>query len=124
VGRAHMQIEGSMDERTFDAALRALQAGTTRRAGLGAALAVLATGIAGTARAGGPAAAGPCGSDPQQNTCRQNSDCCTGICKITKRGKGRCRCVQVGQACTSNANCCAMGGEPMVCRSRVCLVPA
>ena len=81
--------------------------------------------VGGSALAGpepGPDAAGACGTSPQQNTCRDGSDCCTGICRPTKNGKGRCRCVKVGKPCTSSKNCCSEGGDPMTCKGNRCLL--
>ncbi|MFM9107598.1 MAG: hypothetical protein ACKOWF_12970 [Chloroflexota bacterium] len=107
-----------MEQERFEAALRALNGGATRRRGLAAAIRARA---AGAGVGAGIVAAGPCGTSPGENACRNDSDCCTGICKITKSGRGRCRCVKVGKPCETSANCCPMGGEPMACRSKTCL---
>jgi hypothetical protein len=116
-----------MDEQRFDAALRALQAGTTRRRGLAAALGLILGGVGLDASAKGkdrdkPGTEGPCGNGSRKaNICKKNSDCCTGVCN-TKLGKknrdktGRCRCIQQGKTCKTDKNCCG----DMTCSNGVC----
>jgi DNA-binding beta-propeller fold protein YncE len=113
-----------MDQHQFDAALRALQAGTTRRAGLAGALGVLLGGAVETGSAAGkrpaergdgpPHGEGPCGDgSPRANRCTKDSQCCTGMCNTKNR---RCRCVQRGNACRTSKNCC----NTMTCSKGVC----
>jgi hypothetical protein len=133
-----------MDQRRFDAALRAMQTSTTRRAGLAAALAALlgSTGLTGGAVHAGPRAekrggkrkrrtrpgsAGPCGDGSRaDNRCTRDSQCCTGVCEtsIGRRnldGDGRCRCRRRRQDCTEDRNCCGKlgcyGGRCSTCRA-------
>jgi hypothetical protein len=141
-----LQRERLVDSGRFDAALRALQTGTTRRRGLGALLGVLlgsgGAGLAaagagaqergpdeGRARGGGrghgrrarPRPEGPCGDGTRKdNRCRKDSQCCTGVCKKglkNKDGSGRCRCLRRGKACTADLNCC----RGMTCAGGVCV---
>jgi predicted outer membrane repeat protein len=124
-----------MDFERFDRMTRMLGAGLTRRTGLRAAAAALigATasldGEAGEARgrgeghgrergqAGGPGAAGPCGDGSvKANRCKKGSDCCTGHCNTAKR---RCRCLQRGKSCKTDANCCGT----MTCTKKKCTQP-
>lgn len=123
-----------MDQSSFDRIARLLASGTTRRAGIGAALGSLfglaardeitraneksrakaphRKDSAAVARSrGGPSAAGPCGSSRAENACRRNSDCCTGLCNARRRGRnsdgrGRCRCIDRGRGCSDDRNCC------------------
>jgi DNA-binding beta-propeller fold protein YncE len=119
----------SMDERRFDAALRALGASTGRRQAIAGALGALFGGGALDALAkskgkgtGKPGAEGPCGNGSRKaNACTKNSQCCTGVCdtsigKKNKDGKGRCRCVQKGKACKVSKNCC----NGMTCTNEKC----
>ncbi len=123
-----------MDQTRFDAAAKALSAATTRRRGLGAAVAVLlgarvAPEIAEAKRVQtegfGPSpepTKRPCGDGSKKaNQCRTNGDCCTGLCekqtqqrhrKNKKHGNrhwksGRCYCIASGEACAVDANCCS-----------------
>jgi sugar lactone lactonase YvrE len=100
-----------MDEQRFDAALRALQAGTTRRRGLAGMLGVLLGGTALDASAKGsgrnagkgPIVEGPCGDgSAADNRCKKNSDCCTKYC-----AQGACRCKPNYMACTKGEHCCS-----------------
>ncbi|MGI9255023.1 MAG: hypothetical protein ACR2J8_14870, partial [Thermomicrobiales bacterium] len=121
-----------VDERRFDAALRALHMGATRRKGLAAAASVLLGSVGvGVARAmddaahgslpatvDGPAEAGPCGDgSPRDNRCQRNVDCCTGSCV-----DGACRCKPNWAICSRDAQCCgrscAGGRCDGGCRSR------
>ncbi len=106
-----------MDDRRFDRLTRALGGATTRRAGIGAALA----GAIGTALWSSGASGlnqtepqGPCGdgSGPA-NRCRAHSDCCTNFCD---KAASRCRCIGRGAPCKSNQRCCGAS----VCVKGVC----
>jgi DNA-binding beta-propeller fold protein YncE len=97
-----------MDEQRFDAALRALNTGTTRRSGLAAALGVLIGGATGAASAGaasgdGPTTQGPCGNgSARDNRCSKDGQCCTKYC-----ADGECRCKPNWMRCGKNAECCS-----------------
>jgi hypothetical protein len=100
-----------MDHSSFDRIARLLGGATTRRAGIGAVVASLASAslagdIAAKARRIEPA--GPCGDGSgKDNRCTKGSECCTGYCRKGKNGKtGRCRCLKRGKTCTQNRNCC------------------
>ena len=100
-----------MDHTSFDRIARLLGGATTRRAGIGAVVASLAsTSFAGdiAARARHIKPEGPCGDrSGKANRCTKGSQCCTGYCKKGKKGKtGRCRCLKRGKACTEDKNCC------------------
>jgi hypothetical protein len=113
-----------MDDRRFDAVVRALDGSLSRRRGIAAAFGALVAGSAATAEArnqrgrgkGGPKPEGPCGDGSRKdNLCESDGDCCTGICKTgirNKDGQGRCRCVKKGKACSEDKNCC--GGRTCV----------
>jgi hypothetical protein len=111
-----------MDTSSFDRITRLLGAGATRRAGLGLAAAALL----GSTAAAAPKPAGPCkGTKRPDNICSKNGDCCTGICntkagKKNRDGKGRCRCINRGGACTASKNCCSRRGQQMTCNSGIC----
>jgi DNA-binding beta-propeller fold protein YncE len=123
-----------MDEQRFDAALRALGNGASRRQALAGAIgALFGGGLLETAAKGkdtGKArsqekekdkdesgAEGPCGDGSgKANRCRKHSQCCTGYCKKKKGRSGRCRCLKRGKACTADKNCC----KGMTCRDGVC----
>ncbi|MGI9253311.1 MAG: hypothetical protein ACR2J8_06165 [Thermomicrobiales bacterium] len=105
-----------MDQQRFDAALKALHTGTTRRRGLAAALGVLlgGAGLDAAAKRQGqgqgqsaaskrPAAAGPCGDgSAKDNKCAKDGDCCTKYC-----ADGACRCKPNYMDCSKDAHCCA-----------------
>ncbi|MFM9107277.1 MAG: hypothetical protein ACKOWF_11345, partial [Chloroflexota bacterium] len=100
-----------MDQERFDAALRALQAGTTRRAGLAGMVGVLLGGLNASVAQGSGARAnregfetqGPCGDGGQKaNTCRKDSKCCTDYC-----AGGVCRCKPNWMKCAKGAHCCS-----------------
>ncbi|MGI9255115.1 MAG: hypothetical protein ACR2J8_15335 [Thermomicrobiales bacterium] len=117
-----------MDGSSFDRIARALGSGISRRTGLLGALGALGAAapvIGGVAAGGkgkdkdkgkdtgqgkrGPAVAGPCGPGKKKNVCKQNSDCCTNICKTKIKNKdktGRCRCEKKGRPCSEDRNCC------------------
>jgi hypothetical protein len=106
-----------MDEQRFDAALRALQAGTTRRRGLAGMLGALlgGTGLEAAAKGtrngnGKPGAEGPCGDgSAKANRCQKNGDCCTRYC-----ADGACRCKPNWMVCTKADQCCSgrcVGGK-------------
>jgi hypothetical protein len=111
-----------MDARRFDILTRALGEGSSRRSVMGLlgiiAAAPLAV-AAGSRRR--PKPEGPCGDfSRKDNICAKNGDCCTNICntdvgKTNKDGKGRCRCVRRGRACTEDRNCCSRRGQQMTC---------
>jgi DNA-binding beta-propeller fold protein YncE len=124
-----------MDEQRFDAALRALGCGSTRRQAIAGALGALFGGGVLDAAArkndknkgkgrnpSAPGAEGPCGNGSRKdNICTKDTQCCTGICntkagKKNKDGQGRCRCVKRGKPCTADRNCC--GGR--ACTGGVC----
>jgi hypothetical protein len=109
-----------MDDLRFDAALRALNAGTTRRRGLAAAAGLLLGGFvvdAGAADRKRPEREGPCGDrSGKDNRCTKDKECCTGVCN---RKIGRCRCLQRGAACTSDENCCGTTR----CKKGICGTP-
>jgi hypothetical protein len=122
-----------MDQTSFDRITRLLGGATSRRSGVTAALGA-ALGLGGLTRVadakqtgagknkGKPGKEGPCGNGSRQvNICTKDKDCCTGLCntkagKTNRDGKGRCRCVQKGKACTANRNCC----NGMTCANGVC----
>jgi hypothetical protein len=125
-----------MDEQRFDAALRALGTGTTRRRGLAAAFGILfgTTAITYSARKRSQPAAdeqagksdkdqsnaeGPCGDGSgKANRCTKDSQCCTGYCKKSKGGKtGRCRCLKRGKPCTAKQTCC----KGLACANGACV---
>lgn len=131
-----------MDERQFDRLSARLGAATSRRAGLTSIMTAL-TGLGasvtlpdGSTLAGNaahtrmrkhrPSPAGPCGDRGRKaNACRKNDDCCTGVCdtsvgKTNLDGKGRCRCMRKGGACSANRNCC---GSSMKCINGACRKP-
>ncbi len=94
-----------MEDHRFDAALRALGAGTTRRRGIASAFAVLlGGGIAGAdASRKRPAPAGPCGDgSAADNRCSKDSQCCTKYC-----ADGSCRCKPNWMECSKGAHCCS-----------------
>ncbi len=96
-----------MDERRFDAALRALNAGTTRRRGLAAAAGVrLGRGVAtasAASRGKKPKPEGPCGDgSAAANRCTKNSQCCTKYC-----AEDMCRCKPNYMSCGNDAHCCS-----------------
>jgi hypothetical protein len=111
-----------MEQQRFDAALRALQLGTTRRAGLAAALGVIFGGagltVAARGHGGGkdargrgkPSREGPCGDgSAKANTCAKDGECCTKYC-----ADGSCRCKPNWMACTKSEHCCSgrcVGGK-------------
>ncbi|MFM9106808.1 MAG: SMP-30/gluconolactonase/LRE family protein [Chloroflexota bacterium] len=139
-----------MDQERFDAALRALQAGTTRRRGLAGMLAVLlgTAGVPGReaaakAKPGEPSAEGPCGDgSAKANRCTKDADCCTGYCadgqcrykanwmsckKNDECGSGRCvdrrcdgGCNPESSRCQENFNCC----DGMICKNGTCKTSA
>jgi hypothetical protein len=107
-----------MDQQRFDAAIRALNTGTTRRSGIAAALGMLLGGVGIAASdakqknrkdgAGSqgktkdkPEAEGPCGDGTwRDNRCKKHSECCTGYCK-----DGSCRGVELGGKCSKTRKC-------------------
>lgn len=119
-----------MDHAAFDRIARLLGGASTRRRGIGAALAVLAGGAAASTaeakpghgkRPGAsgrkPGPAGPCGPTGADNACKKDSQCCTGYCKKGKPGKtGRCRCIKAGKGCKDGQTCC--GGA--ACANGLC----
>lgn len=135
-----------MDQQRFDAALRALGRGASRRAAMAGVLGALVgarlgdDAAAGGAKAGGgggrrkaadpgtgkrrrrPGAAGPCGDGSRkENRCTSDRECCTRVCNLkagkgNQDGQGRCRCVRRGKGCTQDRNCCNM----MKCVAGVC----
>ena len=131
-----------MDERQFDRLSALLGAATSRRAGLTSILTAL-TGLGASVtlpdgstlpgnaahartRKQRPSPAGPCGDRSRRaNTCRKDNDCCTGVCdtsvgKTNLDGKGRCRCMRKGGACSATRNCC---GSSMKCINGACRKP-
>jgi hypothetical protein len=98
-----------MDDQRFDAALRALNTGVTRRRGLAAALGVL-FGTAGVADAAkktgkqadsGPSTEGPCGDGSSKaNRCKRNGQCCTKYCL-----NGACRLKPNQMTCAKGSEC-------------------
>lgn len=121
-----------MDDARFDGLARLLAKAGSRRAGVRAALGLVAGAVAGLAAAetdakkgtGGPSAQGPCGDGSvKQNRCTRNRQCCTNICERNvknKDKKGRCRCKKRGEACTEDRNCCVRGGQQMSCIDGIC----
>ncbi|MGI9254321.1 MAG: hypothetical protein ACR2J8_11275 [Thermomicrobiales bacterium] len=126
-----------MDQGAFDRIARVLGGAATRRSGLRAALAgVIGLQGAGTVAAKEPGAGagvgkgkkrkpgveGPCGDRSRKdNICTKGSQCCTGLCDRdlglkNRDGKGRCRCVRKGGACTEDKNCCGS----RACAAGVC----
>ncbi|MFM9106197.1 MAG: hypothetical protein ACKOWF_05815, partial [Chloroflexota bacterium] len=109
----------------LDAAARALQASMSRRDGLIAAAAGAAAALLGqpsspgaSARRGRMGAEGPCGDGGlAANRCQRNAGCCTGICRRTPGGVGRCRCRRRGGRCDAARNCCGT----MICRQGACI---
>ncbi|MGI9254043.1 MAG: hypothetical protein ACR2J8_09865, partial [Thermomicrobiales bacterium] len=107
-----------MDHASFDRFARLLGRATSRRAGIGAALAALTSGALATeagaakrthgAHGGKVKPAGPCGDGTvKDNRCRKNAECCTNICKTKNKGKdgsGRCRCQRKRRPCTEDRN--------------------
>jgi DNA-binding beta-propeller fold protein YncE len=99
-----------MDDRRFDAALRALDSATSRRRGLAAALGVFlgAAGLDAAATGkpdatGGPGAEGPCGNGSERaNRCNKNRECCTNYCN---REIGSCRRAPAGTSCNRKTIC-------------------
>ncbi len=117
---------GRMDQQRFDAALRALNAGATRRRGFASALGVILAGASVGAATGRPRKPGrgiaepegPCGDgSAAANRCTKDNDCCTRRCNARIR---RCRCIQRGDACGATRNCC----NSLVCTNGVCAHPA
>ncbi|MGI9254929.1 MAG: hypothetical protein ACR2J8_14385, partial [Thermomicrobiales bacterium] len=126
-----------MDQTTFDRLARLLGKATTRRHGV---LAILSAALGGginnpTGALGAQPrngqdtgakpdrnrqlhAEGPCGDGGiKANRCKENGQCCTGVCKLKRKGKdGRCRCIERGRPCTADRNCC--GSAP--CTAGVC----
>ncbi|MGI9254713.1 MAG: NHL repeat-containing protein [Thermomicrobiales bacterium] len=125
-----------MDGTRFDRIARLLGAAATRRQGIAAALGAVAGVGALTAEGqpsmpkGGPWPAGPCGPTGKDNRCTKNKQCCTGYCKIGKKGKtGRCRCIKLGGGCKTGQLCCGTGtcvngacagSAPPVCDASTC----
>ena len=114
-----------MDHTSFDRITRLLGGAATRRAGIGAVVASLASAaIAGDIAANGGKVKpeGPCGNGRRKdNICTKDSDCCTNICnvaagKTNMDEKGRCRCVRRNGACTADKNCCGT----MTCNANIC----
>jgi predicted outer membrane repeat protein len=65
-------------------------------------------------------AEGPCGDgSARANRCRKHRQCCTGRCRKKKNGRGRCRCLRPGQACTTNQQCCPKRSGA-TCQDGVC----
>ncbi|MGI9253507.1 MAG: hypothetical protein ACR2J8_07165, partial [Thermomicrobiales bacterium] len=114
-----------MDQQRFDAALKALGQGANRRQAMAGAIGALIGGGAMSALAKGkdqdqdrrrnrkrPAIEGPCGDGSRTaNRCTRDGQCCTDVCnmkaaKKNQDGKGRCRCIQRGKACSADKNCC------------------
>jgi hypothetical protein len=123
-----------MEPRRFDLLAAALGRALDRRSSLRAIAGFMAAGLATTVLdapapaeakhggndrrrrnqrgAGRPGAEGPCGNGSRrENACTKDKDCCTGICntaagKKNKDGKGRCRCLNRGKACSADRNCC------------------
>jgi hypothetical protein len=111
-----------MDARRFDILTRALGEGSSRRSVLGLLGIITAAPLAVAAGARRrPKPEGPCGDfSRKDNICAKNGDCCTNICntdvgKTNQDGKGRCRCVRRGRACTEDRNCCRGRGQQMTC---------
>ena len=106
-----------MEQDQFDRIVRTLGSATTRRAGIGAAIAGAFGFIALTDNARSrrsPEPSGPCGDGSgQSNRCTSNKDCCTNYCDTAAR---RCRCIARGAACKSNQSCCAGNA----CHNGVC----
>ncbi|MFM9106148.1 MAG: dickkopf-related protein [Chloroflexota bacterium] len=102
-----------MDVRRFDRMARLLGSATTRRAGLGAAVAAAfgAAAWSGNARGRGETEPeGPCGDGSRaDNICSADKQCCTNHCD---RLSGRCRCLQRGERCKANQTCC--GGHSCI----------
>ncbi|MGI9254984.1 MAG: hypothetical protein ACR2J8_14675, partial [Thermomicrobiales bacterium] len=118
-----------MGEQRFDAALRALGRGASRRNAIAGVLGALLGSSQLVSAAGGPrpdgsgrgagkhrkqpGTEGPCGDGSHKaNVCTKDSQCCTGMCNLNPSKKnrdktGRCRCVQKGSACKADRNCCA-----------------
>ncbi len=106
-----------MDQERFDRIARLLGQPATRRGGMAgamAAAAAAAVAIAGEVsakhRRERPEIEGPCGDGSRKaNTCRKDSQCCTGFCLKdlkNKDSKGRCRCIRKGEACKPSQTCC------------------
>jgi hypothetical protein len=97
-----------MEHDRFDRLARALGSATTRRAGIGAAIAGAFGFIALTDNVRGrrdAEPAGPCGDGSgKQNRCSSNKECCTNFCDVVIR---RCRCLARGETCKNNQSCCA-----------------
>jgi predicted outer membrane repeat protein len=114
----------AVDHSSFDRIARLLGGAASRRTGFKALGALLAFGAvdADARKRARPGKEGPCGNGKRKaNSCKKNSDCCTGICNTklgrkNRDGKGRCRCLQKGTACTVSKNCC----NSMSCTSGVC----
>jgi hypothetical protein len=113
-------MKGDMDEQRFDAALRALGLGSSRRQAIAGAFGALFGGgvLDAAARGNGknrdrdkgkgrkpsaPVVEGPCGDGSRKdNICSKDTECCTGYCKKGLRNKdqkGRCRCIRKGKSC-------------------------
>ncbi len=117
-----------MEQRRFDALARAMGAETTRRTGIGAALAAVAGALSGLAAPGMASAAGkkdrparpsgPCGDrSAKANRCTKDNECCTGYCKPAGKKKvGRCRCAPDGYDCTKKTTCC----HGLTCQDGAC----
>lgn len=97
-----------MDSVRFDSIARALGAAATRRAGIGGALAALASRLLPQVAdaATEPEPEGPCGKKGKANRCHKHSQCCTGYCRKKKGKKGRCRCAPAKVTCTKKTICC------------------
>jgi hypothetical protein len=111
--------EAAVDQRSFDQMARLLAGAASRRTGLKAAVGALfgaavlpAPADARKSRSQRPETEGPCGNGKRKdNQCTKDSQCCTGICDVSKGKKnkdkkGRCRCLKNGKPCAADKNCC------------------
>jgi hypothetical protein len=102
-----------MDGECFDRIARLLGEGTSRRAGIGAALGgVLGLAGRGTMARRKVKPEGVCGFGKDAR-CTKGTDCCTGVCNIKV---GRCRCSKRGQSCVKDANCCDGKKQGLACQ--------
>jgi hypothetical protein len=120
-----------MDHQQFDRIARLLGADISRRDGIKAALVAFGGAIPATGAEAGPKrkhdggkgakTEGPCGDGGRKdNICARDSQCCTGVCDLSKGKtnrdrKGRCRCIRRGNACSEDRNCCRGA-----CRDNIC----
>lgn len=110
-----------MDEGRIERVARALGGATSRRGAMAGVLAAMTTVMAtpdlNARRGGGPGGGGKNRCGRAKAKCKDDRECCTGVCRPgSTGGQGRCACLAGGKSCTVTKNCC----NGFVCREGRC----